>query len=98
MRGGDKTGPRGSGQAGLDSALQGPWVIDHLPAQATSFSLVKFTVTPSFRGALPLRAGAAIKARCQVKVIHPSHSPGKEEATQAFGHQEICCWKTMKYL
>lgn len=68
---------------------------DHLPAQAASFSLVKFTATPSSRGALPLRAGVAIKARCQVTGTHRTRSPGKEEATQASGHQEICCWKTM---
>lgn len=97
-RGGNKTGPWGSGQAGLDSALQGPWAVPSLPAQATSFSLVKFTEAPSSRGALPLQVRAAVKARRQVRAVHQRRSPGKEAATQACGRQEICCWKRMKYL
>ena len=82
---GNKTGPWGSGQVGLDSALQGPWAVPSFPAQASSFSLVEFTETPSSWGALPLQVGAAVKARRQVRAVRRRHSPGKEAATQACG-------------
>ena len=60
-------------------------MVPSLPAQATSFSLVEFTETPSSWGSLPLQVGAAVKARRQVRSVHRRRSPGKEEATQACG-------------